>query len=225
MGFFKVEDDLLVIDREEIRGIPVFRSILERDKGVTKEAGDNDGRKKKRAWKEFFYIFIYCDIKSWAVRQGLNDKEKHKAAIKDAMLPEDFKQDDLIKKAIVLYLKNQDDEMPSVGVVVTTLKGLKIANKIAENIIDNIETTIENNKVNKKRKVEAGETLSPGDDLVMVQNLVAQLNQLMDISTKIPKTIVTLEQLEERLTKEQSGTKFGRGNREIGNRADPTAKH
>ncbi len=111
--------------------------------------------------------------------------------------------------------------LPALSTLSTILKGLKISDKISQAIIENMETVMENHKIKKLAAVGSGEPLGMGDDLVIAQNLVAQLNQLIEISTKIPKTIETLEKIEDRLAKDKSGVSLGRGGKEIGNRADP----
>ena len=218
MGFFKIENDLLVIDKDEVRGKPEFRILLERDRG---SKGDVDGRKKFQAYKEFMYIYLIADLESWINKAGYNDKEAHKAALKDADLDSTFKLDSDIKIAITTYRTLQLEMLPALSTLSSILKGLKVADKISQSIIENIETVMDNHKERKIKAAEQNEPLNPGDDLVITQNLVAQLGQLMDISTKIPKTIETLEKIEDRLAKDKSGISLGRGGKEIGNRADP----
>lgn len=218
MAFFKIEDDALVIDRNEVRGIPVFRTILERDRG---SKGDADGRKKEFAFKEFMFIYLTCDFRSWVLKSGENEKTTHKLSIKDAGLPDDYKPDAVVKEAMELYKERQYGELPSLGTVEAILTGLKVSQKIAKSIAGNIEATLEAADEERKRKLENKEQMLPGDDLVLAQGLVGQLKQLLDISNKIPETVSTLEQLRDKLSKEESGTRLGRGSKEIGNRADP----
>lgn len=219
MGFFKVNDDgLLEIDRDEVRGITIYKTILERDRGTK---GDNDGRKKAFAFKEFMYIYFISDFSSWIVKGGFNNKEAHKLAVRDSGLPEDYKPDTIVKEGITLYCETQEGELPSLGALRTSITGLKLADKIAKNVIDGIETTLEGHKEKKIKAAESGEPLAPGDDLVVNAGLIAQLNQLTSISNSLPKSITTLEQLQERLIKEKAGSNLSRGGKELGNRADP----
>lgn len=218
MGLFRIENDILVIDKNETRATSEFRTILERDKG---SKGDVDGRKKYRAFKEFYYIYLIADFESYINLGGYNDKEKHKLAVAESGLEDDFKPDAEIKAAITKYSKIQLDMLPALSTLSTILKGLKVADKISQSIIDNMENVMEAQAIKKQAAIGTGEPLSAGDDLVIAQNLVGQLNQLMEISTKIPKTIETLEKIEDRLAKAKSGVSLGRGGKEIGNRADP----
>jgi hypothetical protein len=216
MGLFKVENGLLVIDKDEVRGIPEFKVILERDKG---SKGDADGRKKLQAFKEFYYIYWMADFESWINKGGYNEREKHKLSIKEALLDEDWKIYPEIKPAIEKYSKTQLEMLPALGTLSTIITGLKAVDKVSKNIIDNIDATIEFHNEARKRAAENGEPLKIGDDLVIATNLVAQLKQLLDISNKVPTTIKVLQDIEERLAKEKSGINLGRGGKKIGNRA------
>lgn len=221
MGFFRLENGILTIDKDEARAIPEFRIILERDKG---SEGDNDGRKKRYAFKEFLYIYFVADFGSWIVRAGYNEKEIHKLAIKDSSLEENYKVDLVVKAAIEKYKATQLAMLPALSTLSTMLKGLKLADKVSQSIIDNIENLIDTHSERKQKAKEEGQPLNVGDDLMVAQNLVQQLNQLMEVSNKIPKTIETLEKIEDRLAKDKSGVSLGRGGKEIGNRADPKKK-
>lgn len=218
MGLFRVENDLLVIDKDETRAIPEFKVILERDKGAK---GDTDGRKKFRAFKEFLYIYYVADFESFLSRGGYNEKEKHKLAIKEAGLEEDFKVDNDIKNAIEKYSSTQLLIMPALSTLSTIIKGLKTADKISQNIVESIESVMDSFKEKKKAALAENAPWNPGDDAVMTSHVVGQLEYLLKISNNIPKTIKTLEEIEERLAREKSGVNLGRGGKKIGNRADP----
>ena len=218
MGFFKIENDLLVIDKDEVRGIPVFKAILERDKG---SKGDNDGRKKLFAFKEFLYIYFIIDYRSWIVKAGYNDKEKHLKALKSCGLPDDYKPDSLLKEAIQFYEETQLDQLPSLRALRTIIKGLKLADTIGESIIKNIETAIELHQKRIEKEIEENIPHDIGSDLLLTQGLNQQLKQLIDLSTIVPKSISTLKDLEEKVNNEKSDIAVARGGKEIGNRADP----
>lgn len=218
MGIFKIEDDLLVLEADYIRGIPEYRKLLERDKG---SKGDVDGRKKKHAWKEFFYIYMFCDFKSYPNKGGFNDKEKHLASIKEAGLEDNYKPDVDVKLAMDKYLAIHAAESTVASTISTTIKGLRVADKISQSIIDNIERTLELIQASAKRKAENSEPNNVANDLLETQGLVQQLNQLMSISTNLPKTVSTLEQLQIKLLKEESTSNVARGGQAIGRRADP----
>lgn len=215
---FTLENGLLVINKDEVRGYPVFRAILERDKG---SEGDAQGRKKLRAFKEFIYIWIVASMYSYPNKGGYNDKETHIEAVKMAQLEDGFKPDKLIKDAIEEYKRQQKIMTPTINSINTSLKGLRISDTIAQNIIASMESTIELQEVIKKKREESGEPVNLASELATNQGLIEQLNQVIEISNKLPKTIEVLEALEVRLAKEESAKAQVRGGRNKPNRADP----
>ena len=217
MGLFRLENGLLTIDKDEVRAIPEFRTILERDRG---SKGDADGRKKFKAFKEFLYIYWMADLESWIGRGGYTEKEKHKLAVKESELEEDWKADEAIRTAIAKYSSTQLAMLPALDTLNSILTGLRTVDKVSKSIINNIDATIEQQEKAKENAIKNGEPMKIGDDLVITTNLVAQLKQLLDISNKIPTTIKVLQEIEDRLAKEKSGINLGRGGKKIGNRAD-----
>lgn len=215
---FEIENDLLVINKDYVRGIPEYKIILERDKGGK---GDNDGRKKLRAWKEFYYIKIVADRFAFPAMSGLNERETHVCGIKESGLEENFKPDDVIKAAINKYKELQDLLTPTINTVQSILQGLRLTSTVCKNMVKNIEATIELNENNKAKKLEEGQPIDLAADLAFTTALVSQIEQMNKIGNIIPKTIETLEKLEEKLAKEVSGVNIARGGKEIGSRANP----
>jgi len=215
---FKIVDGLLEIDKEYVRGIPEFQSILMRDRG---SKGDIDGRKKYRAFKEFYYIKITCDRFCYPAMSGLNEKETHKAGIKESDLEEDFKPDSAIKSAMIKFREIQDLTSPAINSIYTILCGLKISNVICTNIIKNIERTMELNEEKKSKDIEEGRPVDLAADLALTVSLSQQLETMYKIANTIPKTMETLEKLYDKLSKELSGVGMARGGKDIGTRAEP----
>ena len=215
---FKVENDLLVLDKEEIRGIEEFKVILERDKG---SKGDNDGRKKFAAYKQFMYIYIVADLNSYPNQAAYNDKELHEAGIIEARLESNFKPDAAIKIAIAKYRKIQLEGSPTLNALHTSIRGLRLSDMNNKRIINNIESAIERHEKSKKEKEERGEPIDLASELVLSQSITSQLDLMMATSVKIPKMVSILEELFERLRKEEKGDNFTRGGHVKGNRADP----
>lgn len=214
---FKIEEGLLVIDKDYVRGIPKFRKILERDKG---SVGDFDGKKKEYAFKEFYYIKMVADKFCYPAQAGLNEKETHLCAIKESQLPDTYKPDKEIKDCIEKYKEIQDLTTPTLNTIHSLLQGLKVSNVICRNIIKNIESTIELMENDRQKSIENNSPIDLAKDLAMTTALIQQLEQLNKIGNNIPKTIETLEKLEEKLSKEISGVNISRGGREIGSRAN-----
>lgn len=219
--FFKIENDMFVIDNEEVRTIPEFKRLLERDRGTK---GDIDGRKKYRAWKEFKYIDNIANIFSSCNQSGLNEKDAHNYAVKEADLEEDYKPDEEVKKAIDKFRKIQEDCLPSLKAVSNLIKNLKLSNTICERIGKNIEATLELDEVRRKEAATKGEPQNYAADIATTNALIEQLNGLTAIATKLPVTIETLTKLEDKLLKEQTGDNTARGGKQIGLRAEPKKK-
>lgn len=222
--FFAVEGGQLVLAKEEIRAVSEFKSILDRDKGSD---GDHDGRKKHRAFKEFFYIWWVCDIKSPGTRAGYNDKELHLQGIKEARLESDYKPDKVIKDAISYYKDNQNEMLVSSSAVSSLIKGVRLSNKIVQRIIASMEKVLEMEEgedEERERMIAAGEIPTPIDLVAMAGRthaLLAQYDQLSGIASKTPKLLSTLEELESKLKAEITGNNTVRGGHKKGNRADP----
>lgn len=215
---FTVESDVLVINKDYVRGIPEFRTILERDRG---SKGDQDGRKKFKAFKEFFYIYMVASLFSYPNKGGYNDKAVHEAGIKEAQLEDNYKPDAEVRAAIEKYKRIQLDSLPTLGVIHSVLRALRVGETITKSIIDAMEDTIALKEKERLAKKEAGEPTDIANDLITVNGLVEQLNQVLKISSKLPDTIETLQSLEERLKKEALGENLARGGKKIGSRADP----
>lgn len=212
---FKLENNILVIDRDEVRGFKEFRRILERDKGSD---GDADGRKKYRAFKEFYYIYYIADYRSTGNLSGDNEKNLHLQGVKYAELEEGFKPDADIKEAIRLYKEIQELEAPSNTLVLKLIKGVKLSEQVVANMILGIEKVLE---MNQK---ELMENEIPNIAAILGNNtaLETQLKSLTSLAIAFPKTLTTLEETRAKLYKEEANNRKARGGREIGNRADPT---
>lgn len=229
---FTIVDGELSINKDYVRGLPKFRVILERDKG---SKGDQDGRKKFKAFKEFMYIYMRGSLFSYINKGGYNEKEAHKESVRASKLDEDFKPDLTIREAIEEYRRIQIIALPTLSTIYSVLKGLKASDEVIQIILEGIEERVETYRQAKKNKKEREESkaksgLFPAgsnppenivDEVVVIDGAISQIEKLISLGNKIPTIINTLEALDERLKKEQSGTNLVRGGREKGSRADP----
>lgn len=216
---FIVDDNhQLVFDKEYLRGIPEFKTLLERK--MTKE-GDFDGRKKLMHWQVFMYIKIVADRFSYPNQGGYNDDEVHKAAIKESKLDPGFKPDKDVLAAIEKFREIQDILLPTLSTISTVLKGIRSADVIAQILLKSINDQIKLYEKKIEDAAQKGESINLADQVLIVDGLIKQLNSVQKMAETIPKTQDTLEKLEERLKKETAGDVVGRGGRTIGNRADP----
>jgi len=88
----------LEINKLEVKKIPEFKVLFDRDKGST---GDSAGTKKYIACAEIYYIYLVYDIRS--LYYNLPIEEKKVRARKDAKLPDNWKEDKAFDKAIEVY--------------------------------------------------------------------------------------------------------------------------
>ena len=221
--FFKVENGLLVLDKEEIRNISVFKAILERDKGSD---GDNDGRKKYRAFKEFYYIWWLCNVKSPGVLAGYNDKELHLQGIKEARLEDTFKPDKLIKEAITYYKEEQAKILISSTSVTNLIRAVRLSDTLTQRLTASMELILEADKQEQEERdklSEEGKELPPIDLIKLVGRtsaLLGQFSQIAEIAKKVPALLATLEEVSKKLKVEESGSATVRGGQRKGNRMD-----
>lgn len=213
MKIFTVKEGLLVLNLEELRGIRPFRDVLARDKG---SEGDHDGRKKYRAFKEFYYIYYVADFSSFGNLSKYNEKELHIHAVKESGLEDTYKPDALIKECIDWYKCAQLELAPSIPFLQAAIGTLKSSHRVVEKLGEGIEHILET------LKTPEGETPNIAEILAVSKTAADQLELLLDISARIPKAIENLEALEERVKKEQSKDEIVRGGKKKGNRADPT---
>ncbi|HNQ21309.1 MAG TPA: hypothetical protein PKI46_09630, partial [Bacteroidales bacterium] len=145
-GLFKIENHVLVLDKEYLRGIPEFKVILERQYKVD---GDADGRKKRYNYQLLYYVYMVADMFSYPNKEGLGEKDVHLAACKESKLPLDFKPDDEVKEAIAKYREIQIKTIPALATLNTIIRGLKTADTLSRRIILNIESKLEQLEIKK----------------------------------------------------------------------------
>ena len=197
---FELKNGELALAKDEILLVPEFSYILKRDRG---SQGDAQGRKKLRAYQEFHYVYLIADYESPCNKQGMTDKEAHEYAIKEIGLPEGYKPDEHLYRAIEKYRKliyNLDKE------AIESL--LRIFRRVLSRI-GNIDTFIQD--------------LLDRDDATedQIDKYVKYQKELFNLATDLPKYI---ERLSEAITKvkltETSGD-IARGGGEVPDSYDP----
>lgn len=222
--FFKVENGLLVLAKEELRNIAPFKALLERDKGSD---GDNDGRKKYRAFKEFYYIWYTTDVRSPGVIAGYTDKELHIKAIKESRLEDTYKPDKLVKEATSYYRAEQEELLVSSNAVINLIKAVRLSDVLTKRMVVSMEKILEEEKEKddiRQEKINNKETVEPVNLVEEAQRtaaLLGQFDQVIKLSEKIPKILPTLEALQKKLKVEESGSETIRGGGKKGSRMDP----
>lgn len=222
--FFKVVNGLLELDKEELRNVAPFKALLERDKGSD---GDHDGRKKYKAFKEFYYTWWLVCVRSPGVQGGYNDKELHLQGIKEARLETGWKPDKLVKDCISYYREEQEKLLISSASVINLTKGIRMSDTLCRRMTSNMEKILieeEEQAVDREERKLKGELVEPVNILEMAartQALLMQFDQLVKIAEKMPKILDTLTGLKTKLDMEESNSQTVRGGHKKGNRADP----
>lgn len=153
-------------------------------------AYDKD-RFKKHALKEFAYIYFMHDYKSPYVIYS--EEDRHKKIIKEVGLDSTWKVHPTLKKAIDKYLELQDT--PTLRSLRVTREGLITASKV----------------ISKLRKV-IEESLETDNDM---EDILTNVEKLLKISSELPKTVGTIQQLEKRVKEEQVGESKIRGGGQV----------
>jgi len=166
---------------------PEIKIILEFSKLI---AEDKD-RNKKLATKWFGYIYHMYDYKS--PYQLYEEKERHIRVCKDVDLPGDFKSSQRMIAAISKYKELQNT--PTVQTLLTTKQALISSEKAINALTQRIETLL----------------AADEEEVDTVGEAVKNVNKLLDIAEKLPKITNVINDLEEKVKKEQSGESKLRG--------------
>ncbi len=185
MDLFTYIDYNLELNKPEALLIKEFNDLWDanRNKGV----GDNRGYERKRAFKEFQYMYLVHDWKS--PYSEYSDKEKREAAKEDSGLTDKQLLDEKFLAAVKKYQELQDSRM---------LKLLKSAYRSVDELrlyFDTIDL--------QERDQETGKPIHKSNDLIAN---IANLG----------KTIEGLQQLEYMVKKEKEKERGLRGGGEAG---------
>ena len=94
----------LKINEYEILLIKEFAALWDIERNKCKE--DTKGTKRLRAWREFKYIWLFCDWKS--PYQQYLERQKHDAAMEDSGLTQEEWDDPVFHAAVRKYMEIKD---------------------------------------------------------------------------------------------------------------------
>lgn len=104
MDIFTLENQKLTINKETILLVSEFNVLW--DASRNRIDGDTRGYERKRAFKEFAYMYLMYD---WASPyRNYSEVERHQAALSDSQLSDKHYQDDKFKLACQKYQDLQD---------------------------------------------------------------------------------------------------------------------
>ena len=188
MKFF-VYDDVngeIMLNDEDILLIREFSALYDEKRNKTKE--DKTGRKRKRAFKEFKFIYLFFD---WGSPYfDYSESDKHREAFNDSELTEEEYNDPLFKEACRKYESLQENALE--------IRLLKAAMRAVEEQIFYLENVNLN-----ERNVETGKPIFKSKDLI------AEIKGCKDL-------ISSLRELERQVKKGEDAENTLRGGAEAG---------
>lgn len=168
--------ELLRIEDGQVRPVTAreatireVRAILNRDKGSN---GDADGRKKLFAYKELGAVYWIADFRSPGRMKGYEGQDLINDAIRNFKLPEGWQPDKTVSDLIKIYEDHVNGGVPAQ--VLTEIMG-------TFNLMLNTVKIIRNKLTEK--------LANPNITDVELKDLLALQNQLLSVSSDIPKKI------------------------------------
>lgn len=218
---FKIDPNTRMVDlnKEWISTIKEFKKILSRDRG---SKGDNDGKKKLFATKEFTFIYHYCDYASKFDNYAEDDKLKE--CLLNAELPVDldYKKDEDLLAAIIRYKSMQDSA--TLKLLNEAKEGLHSTHKLIRKIRIALESQIEATDFAEfltQEKETTDETKSNSkkiDD--PITKMIKAYKGLIEITNSVGPVLRNIKELEEDVKKELGDKASLRGGKEKGIRED-----
>ena len=191
---FKIENDKLILDVEEILQYPLLQQIYSRD----------DSKDKSFAYKEFRFIHFIADRKGYITKAGLPKKEAYEFARINSELPEGYVPDKVIIAAID-FVKSKLNITTVEDLISSSVKSLTLSGKLVRVLTEGIEDLM-----SKEIKLE---------DLTTCEDT---LKRIIKISNEIPDRINELTQLNEKWDKIEKGVTSIRGGAEYRDSYDGT---
>lgn len=182
---FKIENDALTIDVQQILMYEPLAEIYKRD----------DSKNKEFAYKEFKYIYFIADNKGFIKRNGLKGREAHNYATSNANLNDSYEPDDVVKQAIKL-VQSSLTSTPVEKLLDATVKGLNASATVVDMLTDYLYDVINNPEVDDKEVLSAQ----------------ASIKKLLDIAKEIPDMVDNLIELKDKYDKAERGIELLRGN-------------
>lgn len=207
----------LEINKPELLKIKEYEALFKRDKGSKK---DLSGNKKLIACGEILYIYLVYDVRSsYYLLPTAIKKEKAK---KDADLPDNWKEDEVLNKAITRYL--DDFKLSSAGqayvVAEKAYHSFSSDVSLAQDAITNLSYLLRL----KLSKIEAsnigeGELVNIGNEMsAILEKLNNIQKKVLDNIKDFPKLGNTVKELSVKFSEEGGTFKTPVGGGELGNR-------
>lgn len=212
---FRIENHVLVVNHDAIRGMEPFNTILRRKRTMV---GDADGRRKKFNFSELMYIYFMADYNSY--HRALPKKEKHKKCRDDAGLPDHWTPDEVVIKGVRKYREIIDKYIPSARILISLDKGLGMAAIAVDSYSEQMEILLE---ISSEQIKNVGKDDPEAMDVIMQTNALVRANikEIMSIGKDLPKTIDGIKSLQVQVRKEEGSAKELAGGKKKNRREDP----
>lgn len=198
--FFKYEDGMLILNKDEIFLYEPFKKILKRDRG---SEGDAQGRLKLWAFKEFTYIYMICDYDAYPNIHGLDEEEAKLYAKKIAKLPDLWDEDDEIKDAIDEFRRLQLDAQKELIIdLITTFRSFLLRVRYIRGGIE---------KIGRLTTIKEAQIVSTHE----------YMKELFDIAARTPVYIDSLNKALVAIEKQEKVGQNVRGGGNIGDSMNP----
>jgi hypothetical protein len=206
---------LVDLDKEWISTIKEFKALILRDKGTK---GDTQARKKLQAQKEFTFIYHYCDYRSQLINYP--EKERMVKALENAELDPklDPYSDKELAAAIETYRVFQ--ETPALKMLTELKEGIHLGQKVVKKIRQNLEAKLDDLDIDEVIVEQQGNKTVTVDPIKQIE---ARLTTIMELANKLPKTLESIEALEDKVKKELGEAPELRGKAELGTREEAPA--
>ena len=176
-----MDDEQKVQISPEMRQIPEYRKLIERDKD----------RNKRLAMQELAFVWFTCNHKSPYVLNTAENERTAKVA-KDLRLDVSWKPDADVVYAQARY--NLQQKTVSTDTLVSVKEGLFTSNKLITVLRGQIDEALKDVKA-----------LASNPQALALA--VEQLEHVLKLSIAVPKMIDTITTLEDKIKKEQSNNK------------------
>lgn len=193
MGLF-IEENHQVIITPESKLIPQYADLISRDK--TKD--------KKASFREMSYVYFTTDYRSPYYIYPRDERSQR--VKKELGFDMDWSPDKLVEAAISKY-----DELqctPSISTLIAIRESLMTSTKVIEALRTRVEDRLQ---IFNSPPVDGVET----NDLEEITNIVSAVTSLLKLADALPKAINMMQDLEDKVKKEQSDTRKIRGGGEI----------
>lgn len=184
---FKIENDSLAIDVQQILMYEPLAEIYKRD----------DSPSKEFAYKEFKYIYFIADNKGYINRNGLKGRQAHLYAADNSGLHDSYQPDDVVKRAIDVVRRSLVSS-PVEKLLDATVKGLNSSTTVVDMIVDHLTDIIEDPESKDK-------------DILQAQ---ATIKSLIATAKEIPDIVDNLLELRDKYDRAERGISMLRGNKE-----------